>query len=254
MRLKDKVAVITGAGSGIGRATAKLFAQEGAKVVATDISENAGKEVVQKIKQEGGEATFVQVDVTSAVDVQRMIRTAINSYGRLDILFNNAGVAGVPFDEETEEEWRRVIDINLTGPFLGCMYAIPEMKKQGGGNIINTGSIAGLSGGGKSVSYAASKAGVILLSRALGRSYAKDNIRVNCICPGPTKTAFTEASMRYPKNEEERQKKLAATAAKIPLGRMGKPEEIASVVLFLASDESSFVNGTAFRADGGTLA
>ncbi|MFC1929207.1 SDR family NAD(P)-dependent oxidoreductase [Chloroflexota bacterium] len=254
MRLKDKVAVITGAGSGIGKATAKLFAKEGARVVAADISENAGQEVVQQIKQEGGETTFVRVDVSSAVDVQRMVQTAINSYGRLDILFNNAGVAGVPFDEETEEEWRRVIDINLTGPFLGCMYAVPEMKKQGGGNIINTGSVAGLSGSSRSTAYAASKAGVVLLSRVLARSFAKDNIRVNCICPGPIKTPLAEYFLGYPKTEEERQKKLATVAALVPLGRVGKPEEIASLVLFLASDESSFVNGAALVADGGALA
>jgi NAD(P)-dependent dehydrogenase (short-subunit alcohol dehydrogenase family) len=254
MRFKDKVVVITGAGSGIGRATAELFAREGAKVVAADIDLDATSKVVQQIRQKGQEATFLQVNVGSDADVKHMIQTAINTYGRIDVLFNNAGVAGEPLDETNEDKWRRVIDINLTGPFLACLYAIPIMRKQGCGNIINTSSIGGLKAGGRSPSYTASKGGIVMLSRTLAKILAKDNIRVNCICPGATDTDLTEAFMKYPKTEEERQKAAAIRLSHIPMGRSAKPEEIASVVLFLASDESSFVNGVALPVDGGTLA
>lgn len=254
MRLKGKVAVITGAGSGIGRATAKMFAQEGAKVVVADINSKAGEEVVQQIKEAKGEATFVRVDVSRAADIQRMIQTVINSYGRLDILFNNAAVPGESLDETTEEKWHKVIDTNLTGPFLACLYAIPEMRRQGGGNIINTGSTGALRAAGRSPSYTASKGGLVMLSRALSRALAKDNIRVNCVCPGRVETGLTDAFLGYPKTEEERRTGLATVLSSIPLGRQGKPEELASVVLFLASDESSFVTGSVLVADGGAIA
>jgi len=254
VRLKGKVAVITGAGSGIGRATAKLFAQEGAKVVVADINSKTGEEMVQQIKEAKGEATFVRVDVSCAADLQRMIQTAINSYGKLDILFNNAAVPGESLDETTEEKWHKVIDTNLTGPFLACMYAIQEMRRQGGGNIINTGSTGALRAAGRSPSYTASKGGLVMLSRALARALAKDNIRVNCVCPGRVNTGLTDAFLGYPRSEEERRARLATVLASIPLGRQGKPEEIASVVLFLASDESSFVTGSVLVADGGVIA
>jgi len=254
MRLKDKVAIITGAASGIGKATAELFVREGAKVVIADIDSSAGAKIAQQIKQGGGEATFVQVDVGSSADIKKMVHTAISTYGKIDILFNNAGVAGESLAETTEEKWRRVIDINLTGPFLACMHVIPLMKKQGGGIIINTGSTGGIKASGRSASYTASKGGIVMLSKALAKILAKDNIRVNCICPGPTDTALTEAFMNYPKTEEERQKALANRLSKIPMGRAGKPEETATAVLFLASDESSYVNGIALLVDGGVLA
>lgn len=251
MRLKGKIAVITGAGSGIGKATAKLFAEEGAKVVVADINPHTGEEVAHQIKEERGEAIFVQVDVAHSADVQRMIQTALDSYGRIDILFNNAGIAGELWDETTEEKWQKVINVNLTGSFLACMYAIPHMRKQGGGIIINTGSIGGIRASGKSPAYAASKGGLIVLSKSLARVLAKDNIRVNCLCPGAVDTGLTEAFMGYPKTEEERRTKTAAKIAGIPLGRVSKPEEIAFGALFLASDESSFVTGAAFQMDGG---
>lgn len=254
MRLKGKVAVITGAGSGIGKATAKLFAQEGAKVVVADIDPKMGEVVVREIKGAKGEATFVRVDVASPADIQRMVQTAVNSYGRLDILFNNAGVPGESLEETTEEKWHKVIDTNLTGPFLACKQAIPEMKKQGGGNIINTGSTGGLRAAGRSPAYTASKGGLVMLSRALAKALAKDNIRVNCICPGRVETGLSDAFMSYPKTEEERGKRLASALQSIPLGRQGKPEEIASAVLFLASDESSYVTGSALVVDGGSIA
>ena len=254
MRLKDKVAVITGAASGIGSAAAELFAEEGAKVVVVDINSEAGQEVVQKIKKAGGEATFVQVDVSRAADNKRMVETAINSYGKLDILFNNAAIAGEALEELNEEEWHKVLDVNLTGPFLGCLYAIPEMKRQGGGNIINTSSRGGVAAFGRSVAYGTSKAGVIMLTKALARSLAKDNIRVNCLCPGSVDTGLSDAFIRYPKTEEERQARRAALIARIPLGRTADPKEIAYAALFLASDESSFVDGVALLIDGGVSA
>ena len=254
MRLQGKVAIITGAGSGIGRATARLFAKEGAKVVVADSNQNTGLETAQQITAEGGEAAFVPVDVARAIDAERMVQTALDSYGRLDILFNNAGVPGESFEETTEEKWRRVIDVNLTGPFLACMYAIPQMKRQGGGSIVNTGSTVSLKATGRSPSYAAAKSGLAMLTRTYANILAKDNIRVNCICPGPIDTASTDAFLRYPRTEEERQARRAASIARVPLGRTGRPEEVASVVLFLASDESSYITGVTLPVDGGILA
>jgi NAD(P)-dependent dehydrogenase (short-subunit alcohol dehydrogenase family) len=253
MRLKGKVAIITGAGSGIGAATAKLFAKEGARVVVADINQKAGRAVVRQIKRDGGEATFVEVDVTRAADNKRMIQTAIESYGRLDILFNNAGVLGDNLDETTEEKWRRVIDVNLTGPYLACMYAIPIMRKQGGGNIIATASIAGFQAGGRSPAYASSKCGLIILTRTLAKHLGKDNIRVNCVCPGHVDTGFTEPHLST-LTEEARKARIAASIAATPMGRLVKPEEIASAVLFLATDEPSIISGSALVVDGGLLA
>jgi len=263
MRLKDKVAIITGAGSGIGKASAELFAKEGAKIVLADINPETGMEVTEEIKSAGGGATFVKVDTSSAVDAKRMIQTAIDSYGRLDILFNNAGISGANFEtpipgksfEDAEEEnWLKVLGINLTGPFLSCLYAMPVMRRQGAGNILNTGSAGGIRATGRSPAYAAAKGGLIMLTKALSKVLAKDNIRVNCICPGATVTPAIDGFLGYPKTEEERRQKFAARTARVPLGRQADPEEIASVALFLVSDESSFVTGVALLVDGGTLA
>jgi NAD(P)-dependent dehydrogenase (short-subunit alcohol dehydrogenase family) len=254
MRLSGKVAIITGGGSGIGEASAKLFAKEGAKVLIADKNQKSGQQVVLQIKNQGSDAIFVQVDVTRSDDIEKMIQTAIQSYGRLDILFNNAGVAGDIFEDTTEAKWRQVIDVNLTGPFLACMHAIPIMKKQGSGNIINTGSIAGLAASARSPSYNATKGGLIMLTRSLARILGKDNIRVNCICPGPIDTGLTDAFMGFPTNEESKLKIKESIARMTPLGRYGQPNEIASVVLFLASDESSYVTGAAYVVDGGMLA
>jgi len=254
MKLKGKVSIITGAGSGIGKASAELFAAEGSMVVVCDINAEAGEEVAQKIKDSGGEAAFLKVDVASGDDAKRMIDTTVDSYGRLDILFNNAGVAGETLDDTTEEKFRKVIDINLTGPFLACMYAIPQMRRQGGGTFINTGSIGGLQAMGRSPAYTASKGGLVMLTRALARNLAKDNIRANCICPGAVDTGLTDAFMGSPATEEERRKRQATRLSRIPMGRAAKPEEIASVALFLASDEAAYITGAALRADGGILA
>lgn len=254
MRLKGKVAIITGAGSGIGRASAKLFAKEGAKVVAADIKEEAVNKVVEEIIKDGGEATALVIDVSKLTDAERLVNTAVGTYGRLDILWNNAGVAGESLAESNEEKWRRTIDINLTGPYLACLYAIPIMKKQGGGNILNTGSTGGLRASGRSPSYTASKGGIVMLSRALAKMVGKDNIRVNCICPGSTDTGLTEAFMGFPKTEEERHRKEEYRRGHAALGRSAKPEEVANVALFMVSDEASFVDGVAWLVDGGALA
>ncbi len=253
MRLRDKVAIITGAGSGLGRAAALLFTREGAKVVVAANREKDGEQTVKSIKDVGGDAIFVKVDVTKAADLQNAVKTAVAKYGRLDIMFNNAGTPGPGklIAELTEEEWHRVISVNLTGVFLGTKYAIPEMLKGGGGVIINTSSVAALSPRRYAGVYGAVKAGVIQLTRTTALEYARKNIRANCILPGPIDTPFfTKVAGGDPD-------KIAAFKEKVlkemPMGRFAQPEEIAQVALFLASDEASYVTGAAFAADGGQL-
>jgi NAD(P)-dependent dehydrogenase (short-subunit alcohol dehydrogenase family) len=254
MRLENKVALVTGAGSGIGRASAILFAREGARVVVADLNSASGQETVRDIKALGGQATLVQVDVGAASDNQRMIEVALESYGRLDILFCNAGVAGAPLADTTEDNWRRTLDINLTGPFLACTYAIPPMRKQRTGNILFNSSVGGVIASGRSPAYAAAKGGLITLGKALAKMLAKENIRVNVICPGATETDMNDAVLGFPKNDEQRRAAKAESVRPIPLGRYAHPEEIANVALFLASDESSFVTGAAYLVDGGRSA
>jgi NAD(P)-dependent dehydrogenase (short-subunit alcohol dehydrogenase family) len=252
MKLKDKVALITGGASGIGRATAELFSREGAKIMVADISSEGGEETAKKIKAAGGDAAFVKVDVTNSADVKHMVDETIKTYGRIDILFNNAGVPGESNKGLIEEDWHNVIETNLTGPFLGCLHAIPEMKKTGGGKIINTGSTGGLRATGRSAAYTASKGGVILLTRALAKMFVNDNIRVNCVCPGLTETPLSDSFLGGPKTEEEmvliRETRLG------PMKRLATPEEIAAAVLFLATDDCGFINGASLVVDGGTTA
>lgn len=250
MKLRDKVAVITGAGSGIGRATALLFAAEGAKVVVADYSVEGGKETVKLIKEKGGEAIFVATDVSKVADVQKMIKTAIDKYGRLDILYNNAGIEGPlgPTENVSEADWDRVLSVNLKGVFLGSKYAIPQMLKQGGGVIINTASIAGLVGVANMPAYCASKGGIVLLTKTMALEYVKKNIRVNCICPGAVKTPMLD---RFTGSQPEAEKLIRESE---PMGRWSEPEEIAQAALYLASDQSSFVTGTALVVDGGWTA
>jgi NAD(P)-dependent dehydrogenase (short-subunit alcohol dehydrogenase family) len=250
MRLQGKVAIITGAGSGIGRATALLFAREGARVVVADYAAEGGEETVRLIKEAGGEATFVKVDVSKAADAQKMVQAAIDSYGKLDILYNNAGIEGpwAPTEDVAEEDWDRVLSINLKGVFLGSKYAIPEMLKQGGGVIINTASVAGLIAVTNMPAYCASKGGVVLLTKAMALENAAKRIRINCICPGAIRTPmFGRLTLDKVATEK-------AFCDGHPIGRCGTPEEIAYPALYLASDESSFITGTALVVDGGWTA
>jgi NAD(P)-dependent dehydrogenase (short-subunit alcohol dehydrogenase family) len=247
-RLKDKVVIITGGGSGIGRATCLLFAREGAKVVVADYIAEGGNETVRQISAAGGQAVFVQADVSKSADVQNMIGAAVRNYGRVDILFNNAGIEGpsAKLANLKEEDWDRVIAIDLTSVYLGMKYVIPEMIKQGGGVILSTASVAGLVGFQGSGAYAAAKAGVINLTRLAALEYADKNIRVNCICPGVIETPMVERVMGGRPRER--------VVRSEPIGRLGRPEDIANAALFLASDESSFATGAPFIIDGGYVA
>ena len=247
-RLDDKVAIITGASSGMGRATAVLFVKEGAKVVVADIVVEAGEETVGIVKQAGGEAIFVMTDVSKAEDVKKMIKVALDTYGRLDILINCAGIAGkeVSTVDCPEEVFNKVIATNLNGVWLGMKYAIPEMLKTGGGSIINFASIAALEAYVGIPAYSASKGAVISLSRAAAIEYSRKNVRVNCVAPGHIATPMLLGAW-----SPEVLKRFAEMS---PQGRLGEPEEVAQVVLFLASDESSHITGQTVVIDGGVTA
>jgi NAD(P)-dependent dehydrogenase (short-subunit alcohol dehydrogenase family) len=244
-RVDNKVAIVTGAGSGIGKTTALLLAREGACVVAADVT-GAEEGTAAAI---GGEALAVHADMSKAAEVEAMVAAAVSRFGRLDILFNNAGIEGAqaPTADCTEETFDRVIGINLKGVFLGMKYAIPAMLRNGGGSIINAASVAGLVGFQNLPAYCASKGGVIQLTKTAALEYATQNIRVNATCPGVIWTPMVE---RLAGNAEAR----AQFEALEPVGRLGTPEEVAALVLFLASDESSFITGTALPVDGGLVA
>jgi NAD(P)-dependent dehydrogenase (short-subunit alcohol dehydrogenase family) len=252
MKLRNKVAIITGATSGIGKATAQLFANEGAKVVVVGRDESKGRDVCEAIIKDGGQAIFVKTDVSKSSEVKRMVDETIRKFGQIDILFNNAGISPVGTTVDTPEEvWDSVMDINLKSMFLCSKYVIPHMLSRGGGAIINTGSINCFMAWENEVAYDASKGGVLMFTKATAMDFAKNNIRVNCICPGAIRTPllqkfFDESS--NPKGLEQMMKK------KHPLNRLGLPEEIARVALFLASDDSSFMTGAAVAVDGGILA
>ncbi len=251
-RLAGKVALITGSGSGQGRAAARLFAKEGARVVVTDVAIKGGEETVGLVRADGGEASFIAMDVSKAAQVQRGVELAVQTYGRLHILYNNAAIWNPRLDnrvvELEEEAWDTILAVNLKGVYLCCKYGIPELIRAGGGSVINTASIAGLvSSGQPSHSYTASKGGVISLTRSMAMAYAKDQVRVNVICPGGVDTP-----MIAPLMADEQARQRAATMH--PIGRMGTPEDIASLALYLASDESSWVTGSVFTIDGGYTA
>jgi NAD(P)-dependent dehydrogenase (short-subunit alcohol dehydrogenase family) len=248
MRLKDKVAIITGGGSGIGRASAELFAREGAKVVVADFNEKAGQEAVAAIRQAGGEAIFVPVDVSDSAQVQRLVDTTLQAYGGIDILVNNAGILlfGTALDTSLQD-WERVIAINLTGTFLLSKAVLPHMIARGGGSIVNlTSSTGAHDAAANTVAYVTSKGGVALLTRAMAIDHAKHNVRVNAVAPGPTDTPMLRDAMSP--------EQLDAFAATFPMGRLGRPEELARAILFLASDEASFVTGAILAVDGGQTA
>ena len=251
MRLQDKVALITGASSGIGRETALLFAQEGAKVVAVDVNDDGGNATVNEINNNGGTAVYVHADVSVAADCENMVRMAEESFGKLDILFNNAGIMHSQDDDAiaTEEDvWDLTMNINLKGVFLGCKYGIPALRRAGGGSIINTASFVSILGAATpQLAYTASKGGVLSMTRELAVIHARENIRVNALCPGPLRT---ELLMKFLNTEEKKQRRLVH----VPMGRFGEATEMAQAALYLASDESSYVTGTDFMVDGGITA
>jgi NAD(P)-dependent dehydrogenase (short-subunit alcohol dehydrogenase family) len=252
MRLANKVALITGGTSGIGEATAVLFAKEGAKVAITGRNEERGPAVAARIQQEGGLAIFIRTDVRHSDECRRAVETVLTRFGRLDILFNNAGVlySHTALDC-TEEEWDLQIDINLKGTFLMSKFALPAMIAQGSGVILNNSSGWGLVGGDKAVAYCASKGGVVLLTKAMAIDHGRQGIRVNCICPGDVDTPMLpgDARMRGQAWED-----YLATCANRPMGRYATSDEIAKAALFFASDESSFVTGATLAVDGGGTA
>jgi len=248
MRLKDKVALVTGAGSGIGRESALLFAREGACVVAVDLNEGAGDDTVAAISAAGGDAIFVQADVSKAADCERMVHSAEQRYGALQVLFNNAGIMDSRDDDATRTEeavWDLTMAVNLKSVFLGCKYGIPSLRRAGGGSIINTASIVALVGSAApQLAYTASKGAILSLTRELAAIHAREGIRVNALCPGPLRT---ELLMKFLDTEAKRQRRLVH----IPMGRFGESAEIARAALFLASDESSYTTGSTFVVDGG---
>lgn len=250
MKLQAKVAVITGAGSGMGREMAKLFAAEGASVVAADLVPAGVEQVVEEIRAAGGTATPVVADVSQKQDVEAMIDTAVSTYGRLDVLVNNAGIMDrvLPVADCTDEVWERVLAVNLNGPFYACRKAIPIMIAQGGGAIINTASVAGIRGGAAGAAYTSSKHAVVGLTKNIAAHYVHEGIRCNAILPGGVATAIGLGGEAHQAGAA-RLMKVAETSP-----RTAKPQEIASVALFLASDDSSFVNGMALVADGGWTA
>ncbi len=250
MRLADKVALITGAGSGIGRATALLFAEEGARVVVADYSPEGGAETVKQVKAQGGDATFVQVDVTKAAEVEAMVKTAVGVYGQLNILHSNAGIFPIegPSYEMEEDMWDRILDTNLKGMWLSCKYAIPELIKGEKSTIVTTASMAGIRGRAYRIAYCSSKGGVVMLTKALAMELAPHGVRVNCICPGGVNTPLIRPEGM---TEEEFG---AREVPRTPIPRVSDPREQAQAVLFLASPESSYINGQAMMVDGGDWA
>jgi len=245
MRLQNKIAIITGAGSGIGRSIALAFVKEGAKVVIADWSEENGKQTKEQIRKEGGEAIFIKTDVSKAKDIDEMVKICLDKFGRIDILVNNAGIyRAYNLHEMSEENWDEVIDVNLKSVFLGSKRVIPEMLKQGKGKIINVASIAGLIGFAQSGAYCASKGGIIALTREMSLEYAPQKINVNCIAPGVIKTAMTKDMLADPATKQ-------FLESSTPYPRLGEPEDIAQAAVYLASDESDFVNGEVLVVDGG---
>jgi len=247
-RLKDKVAIITGAGSGMGRAAAILFAKEGAKVIVVDWVAEGGEETVRMVKEASGEAIFVKADISKTEDVKGMVKMAVDTYGKLNTLYNNAAVVMFePLIESTEENLDKTIAVNVKGVWLTMKYGIPEIIKAGGGSIINTSSICADAAQYNSSIYSASKGGVISMSRVAAAEHARNNIRVNCIKPG---CIVTPMSMSVLKNPEA----VRRFVTEVPLGRLGQPEEVAQLALFLASDESSYITGQTVTIDGGVEA
>ena len=251
MRLEGKVALITGAGSGIGRETALLFGSEGAAVVAVDVNRDTAEATAVAVSDAGGQSVAVVADVSNDAGCAAMVTTAESTFGRLDVLFNNAGISHADDGDAittTEDVWDLTFDINVKGVFLGCKHGIPALRRSGGGSIINTASFVALMGAATpQIAYTASKGAVLAMTRELAVIHAREKIRINALCPGPLRT---ELLMKYLDTEEKRQRRLVH----IPMGRFGEATEIARAVLWLASDDASFVTGTEFLVDGGITA
>ena len=250
--LNGKVALVTGGASGIGRATALTFAREGAKLIIADMNEEGGQQTVHMITENGGEAIFVQTDVTQATAVEALISKAVETYGRLDCAHNNAGVTQRAYPstaEYPEDDWHRVLAVNLTGVWLCMKYEIPQMLTHGGGAIVNTASVAGLVGLAGRSAYVASKHGVVGITRTAALEYAQQGIRVNCVCPGYIRTPMVEYVLQHAGAQIE-----AQMVAREPIGRLGTPEEIAETVVWLCSEAASFVTGHTMTVDGGFVA
>lgn len=251
MRLAGKVALITGASNGIGREASLLFGQNGASIVAVDVDDDAGQETVSTIEGQGGSGIFVHADVSKSEQCENMIAQAENAFGKLDILFNNAGIMlGDDGDAQqtTEDVWDLTMNVNLKGVFFGCKFGIPALQRSGGGSIINTASFVALLGAATpQIAYTASKGGVLAMTRELAVVHARQNIRVNALCPGPLRT---ELLMKFLDTDDKKQRRLVH----VPMGRFGLAKEMAEAALFLASDESSYVTGTEFTVDGGITA
>jgi NAD(P)-dependent dehydrogenase (short-subunit alcohol dehydrogenase family) len=250
-RLDGKVALITGAGNGMGRVASVLFAQEGARIVVADWSDGGGAETVAAVEAAGGEAAFVKVDVAKSEQVEAMVAVAMDRFGSLDVLYNNAGI--FPADdggvtETPEPTWDRVMEVNLKGVWLGCKYGVPAMLASGGGSIVNVASFVALMGAATAqIAYTASKGGVLAMTREIAVEYGRQNIRANSLCPGPIATPMLEELMSDPERKARR-------LVHIPMGRLGQAEELAKAALFLASDESSFMTGAQLVVDGGITA
>ncbi|MCP5114154.1 MAG: glucose 1-dehydrogenase [bacterium] len=248
-QLENKVAIITGAGSGIGRATATLFAEQGARVVVVDWNAETGAETTKAIHDRGQQAVFCRADVSQAADAERMVQTALDEYGRLDALVNNAAIQILGrLTETSEEDWDRLHGVNLKGVFLGSKYAIPAMIRSGGGSIINMASVLGLVGDPDLAAYCAAKGGVIALTKATALSYGPDGIRVNCICPGDVDTPMVQHYFNKDPDPARARREISAHYA---LRRIATPREIAQTAAFLASDASSFTTAAVLVNDGG---
>ena len=249
MQLQGKRAIITGAATGIGAVTARMFSQEGAGVVVADINEDEGQRTVAEIREGGGEARFVRTDVTKESDVEALIKDGAEALGGLDVLFNNAGAQrSGPVTEFDQEQWDLLMAVNPRSCFFGVKHAVPVLRQAGGGSIINMASLAAVKGGAGLTAYSASKGAIVAFTKALAPELAPDNIRVNAVCPGWIDTPFNQPAIDYMGGREEQERVIGRI---VPMGRQGTPEEIAPLVVYLASDGSSYMTGQALVVDGG---
>jgi len=251
-KLSGRVAIVTGAASGIGRASAMVFAAEGARVLAADIDEPGGRETVARILERGHEAVFARVDVSSETEIKQMAENTVANWGRIDILFNNAGVVLVKaLEETTEDEWDRLMSVNVKAAFFAIKHVVPHMRRSGGGAILNTGSIASFTGQLGTPVYSASKGAIALLTKSLALDYGRDRIRVNCLCPGITDTPMLREHLGHGAEGETR---IRGRLARVPLGEILQPEDVARAALYLVSDDSAGITGVMHVVDGGLLA